>query len=482
VRDIVVLALLAKARVLLQNEPNMWTPDIAAVPGPRYVALASAIAQAIESGEFAPGSQLPPQRDLAERLGVTVGTVTRAYSLVREQNLISGEVGRGTFVQLVREPGQRTEFRPSRSERTIDLSCYRVPLAALGDAAAATFSSLAQRAALLPFHKYPSGAGLPAHREIAARWMSRSGLSARAETVAICGGSQQALSAVLPTAAGAGDTVLTEALTYPGIKALANLYSLRLRGVEMDTEGMIPEALRAAARASDARVVYLQPTLHNPAITTMGEERREGIARVARDLDLLLIEDDTTAAILEQRPAPLASLLPDRTIYLTSLAKCLSPALRVGFVACPPDLFESVTGTLHAMSLGTSPIISEVATTMMSNGVADAVMRRMRVETARRRALAMELLGEDRLRSHVHSVHMWLSLPPGRRGSEFELAARQSGVAVVGSDNFAVEPEQAPGGARVSLNPGVSEALLRKGLTVLKQISGRPAVHAPTVI
>ena len=76
------------------------TPDdLAALPGPRYLALAEAIAAAIRSGRLAEGAQLPTQRELAHRLGVTVGTVGRAYLLAEQRGLIAGEVGRGTYVR-----------------------------------------------------------------------------------------------------------------------------------------------------------------------------------------------------------------------------------------------------------------------------------------------------------------------------------------------------------------------------------------------
>lgn len=139
----------------------MWTPDIRDLEGPRYIAIATAIAQAIDAGELSPGAQLPPQRDLAGHLGVTVGTVTRAYALVREKNLVTGEVGRGTFVRAGRGVGQRLEFRPPAPERTVDFSCYRAPMAGLGDLVSAALVTLSQRAAFLPLQKYPPAAGSP---------------------------------------------------------------------------------------------------------------------------------------------------------------------------------------------------------------------------------------------------------------------------------------------------------------------------------
>src|SRR5919106_5236808 len=77
---------------------TMWTPELGARSGPRYLALADAIEQDVVTGALAAGTRLPPHRDLAYRLGVTVGTVSRAYALVAGRGLVSGEVGRGTFV------------------------------------------------------------------------------------------------------------------------------------------------------------------------------------------------------------------------------------------------------------------------------------------------------------------------------------------------------------------------------------------------
>ena len=75
-----------------------WLPDVSQGSGPLYVRLAERIEDGIASGTLPTGTKLPPQRDLAYDLGVTIGTIGRAYALVRERGLVSGEVGRGTFV------------------------------------------------------------------------------------------------------------------------------------------------------------------------------------------------------------------------------------------------------------------------------------------------------------------------------------------------------------------------------------------------
>src|SRR6266571_3859355 len=78
---------------------TIWLPDLAAHSGPRYLAIAEALAADVSSGTLKPASRMPTHRDLAERLGVTVGTVSRAYAEAAHRGLVSGEVGRGSFVR-----------------------------------------------------------------------------------------------------------------------------------------------------------------------------------------------------------------------------------------------------------------------------------------------------------------------------------------------------------------------------------------------
>lgn len=450
----------------------MWSPNIDDIDGPRYLAVASAIAKAIDGGELQPGAQLPPQRDLADRLGLTVGTITRAYALAKKQKLVTGEVGRGTFVRSNRESAPRMEFRPADNQRRlIDLSCYRTPGRGPSDLVSAAFADLSERSGLLPLHKYPPAAGLLTHRGTAADWIARTtGLEARPEDVLVCAGAQQGIAVALSTLAVPGDTVLTEAITFPGLKAIASLQSLKLHGVDIDEHGMNPDALRAAVDATDARIVFLQPTLHNPTTAVMPLERRKAIAKLAHERDLMIIEDDASGAALLERPAPIASLAPEHTLYISSLAKCLSPALRIGYLVSPPAMTEAFSSTLHALTLGASPLVGELASMLLVNGAAEEAVRRMNRETARGLKLAEEILGRQRLRSHPASVHMWMLLPPEWRAGDFEAMARRAGVAVVASDSFLADERQMPPAARVSLNASADEEVLRKGLSILQQI------------
>lgn len=460
----------------------MWVPDISRIEGPRYLAVAAAIAKGIDNGELPPGTQLPPQRDLAERLGVTVGTVSRAYALAKRRRLVDGEVGRGTFVKGNRQEARGAHIIPEGDSRTVDLACFRSPVDGLTEALAKAFAEVGERSTLFPLHKYPPAAGFLTHRTAGATWIGRVGLDVSPENVFLCSGAQQAILISLSAFVRAGETVLTENLTYSGVKALAALNGLALEGVEIDEQGMVPDSLEAASAATRARVVYLQPTVHNPTTALMPVERRRRIAEIARARDLILIEDDAAASALTERPPPVAAFAPERTCYITSVSKSVSPTFRLAYVAAPPTLIETLVSTFHTMALAVPPFTAEVMALMISNGVADQITRRYLQEMRRRHDLALEILKHHHVAAHPAAFYVWLPLPAHWHSEDFAAAAKAEGVSVAPADSFAVGRSGFVHAARISLNPGSSIEVLRSGLTTLASIlSARPRLRSTII-
>jgi DNA-binding transcriptional MocR family regulator len=146
----------------------------------------------------------------------------------------------------------------------------------------------------------------------------------------VCPGTQNALFNLLVALTKPGDVVLTESLTYPGIKAAAAYTGVRLIGLPIDEAGMLPDAHNSVCREHAPKAVYLVPTIHNPTTVTMPLSRREEVAETLRANDVLLLEDDAYG-LLEPTAVPLASLIPERTYLTASLSKCIAPGLRVSF-------------------------------------------------------------------------------------------------------------------------------------------------------
>lgn len=448
----------------------MWIPNINKLEGPRYLAVAAAIAKAIDGGQLTPGAQLPPQRDLAVKLGVTVGTISRAYAIAKKRKLVSGEVGRGTFVSGARNHAAASSVIPQEDSRAIDLACYRLPTEGLSDAVSRALIDLGERPTMLALHRYPPAAGFMTHRAAGGAWIARTGFEVAAESILVCNGAQQALSLALTTLVNPGEKLLTEAVTYSGAKALATLGAFELVGVEMDAQGMIPEALDEAAARSNARVLYVQPTVHNPTTALMPASRRQKIADIARRRELTLVEDDAACSALADRPLPISALVPERSCYITSVSKSLSPAFRVGYLSAPPHLLDLLQGVFHAHVLGASPVLAELVSQMIASGVAEELARRNLQESARLYQAAMSLLAPFEKHAHPAAFFLWLSLPRQWTSDEFAMAARADGVSVVPSGNFLAARDRPVHAVRVSLGLSPGSEALQSGLGVLTRL------------
>ena len=182
---------------------------------------------------------------------------------------------------------------------------------------------------------YPADGGNPRDREAGARWIGRTGLAVEPDDVLVCSGSQHGITTVLATLLAPGDLLVTEELTYPGLKAVASLLHLRTQGLPMDAHGLRPDAFEDACRKGGVRALYVVPTIHNPTGTVMPEARRREIAAIARAHGVAIVEDDIHALLPAERPLPIAAFAPELSYYLMSTSKTLVAGLRVGYVAAP---------------------------------------------------------------------------------------------------------------------------------------------------
>src|SRR5918999_4203548 len=176
---------------------TIWTLDLSTRPGPRYRALAEAIADSISDGTLPVGGRLPAQRDLAYRLGVTTGTVTRAYALVAQRGLVVGEVGRGTYVRGGPAPAGRLNPVVDGAHGPISLTINAPPDPGYRSLLAEALAKLDGASGLDGLLSYTPKPGYADHRAAAARWLDRFGLNAEPDRVLITGGAQQAIVAAL---------------------------------------------------------------------------------------------------------------------------------------------------------------------------------------------------------------------------------------------------------------------------------------------
>ena len=456
-----------------------WNPQRPTGPGHLYLALADALAEDIESGALQPGERLPTHRALARALAVNIGTITRAYAEARARGLIDGEVGRGSFVRhAAARPAPAATEGPA-PDRRLDLSVNSPAGGPDREACAAALREIAGRPDLSSCFDAYVPAGLERHRAAGVRWLTRAGVEADTDRVLITGGAQHAMAVGFAALGGPGDGVLTEALTYPGLKSLAGLLRLRLHGVLLDAQGIVPEALEQAARRTRARFLYLVPNLHNPTGAILAEERRRAVAEIARRHELVIVEDDSHGFLLPKpaNPAPIATFAPERTLFIASLSKPLCAGLRIAYLLAPRPAGEWMPRLVAASSaiawMG-APLMAELATQWIEDGTAARVSAAKRTEITARRRLADSLLAAPGRAlgtpSAETSATLWLELDEPWRASEFVARCRARGVGVSAPDVFAVERSHAPHAVRLCIGTPRTRDDLREALTIVAQV------------
>ncbi|PKR87855.1 hypothetical protein CXZ10_17160 [Pleomorphomonas diazotrophica] len=420
-----------------------WTPRLAAEGRPSE-RLVAAIAEDIADGALTRGDRLPPHRELAYRLGIGLGTVTKAYALLERRGLVQSVRGRGMFVAGL----------APRPDGVIDLSVNMPPQMLDDRLLAATLAGLARRLDAGTFAGFIPPAGRPDHRALAASWLAGQRLEVSPDTVLLCNGAQHALSVALATACPPGGLLLTEAATFPGALMLARASGHRLIGVDLDREGLRPDALEAAlaspAVAGAAPVLYVTPTLNNPTAATMGARRREDIVRLCRRHDVTIIEDDVYSLFAAPDLPPLAALAPERTLYVSGLSKSVSPGLRVGMLAVPPPFLERALSRLQASCTMASTLSSAIMAEWLGDGTAHSVAASIRLDTERRHALLQSLLPIDQPDSGTRGFHVWLPMPTDAAERLVSSAAAQ-GVILMPPRLPLVDPSSPEGGVRLSL-------------------------------
>ena len=451
----------------------MWNPDVSRYDGPRYVAIVEAIAEDVENGRLKPGAQMPTHRDLALRLGVTTGTITRAYAEAARRGLLVGETGRGTFVKGSALDDAFPAHASTDDDALIDLSLNIPPLSVsdlLGQALKDTLGGLSARRGLSGLMGYQPAEGAERHRAAGAEWVARAGLEARPQETIVCNGALHAMTVVFATLTKPGDAVFTESLTYPGMKNLAHLLGLRLQGLPTDEHGIIPAAFDEACRRDPARVLYAIPTIQNPLGTVMPEARRREVAAVASRHGVAIVEDDVHSFMLPAPPRPLSSFAPENSYFIMSTSKSIAGGLRIGYLVAPERMVEPLAATLRTTVWMAPPLMAEIASEWIRDGTAERLVEQKRTEAAARQSIAAHALSGFEFDAHPLSFHLWLHLPEPWRSNEFSAHLRRRGVAVTPSEAFVPGRVEAPHAVRVCLGAPRRRAHLEEGLDVVREV------------
>ncbi|GII82147.1 GntR family transcriptional regulator [Sphaerisporangium siamense] len=435
-----------------------------------YRSIADALAADIAAGRLRPGDRLPPQRAFARRRGIAGSTAARVYRELGRRGLVTGEVGRGTFVRAGDRPPGPALVEPGAARVDLELNYPVVEgqAALLAGALGGLLRPDVLTSALLP----AGPSGTPEAREATARLIARGGWEPGPARLLFAGNGRQAVAGAVAALVPAGGRLGVDALTYPMIKVIAGRLGVTLVPIAADEDGMRPDALAAAHRRAPLRAVYLQTTLHNPLGLTMPPARRADLAATLRDLGLHAVEDAIWAFLREDAEPPLAALAPERTVLADSLSKRLAPGLTIGFALAPAELSAPVAAALRSGAWTATGFALSAAARWIADGTVAEVERAKRRDAALRQRVAARHLAGFAVRTDPHAYFCWWELPPPWRAETFVAAAARRGIAVTPAASFAVSARSAPAAVRLGLaSPPVD--VLSEALAALAALARR---------
>ncbi|MBS0233120.1 MAG: PLP-dependent aminotransferase family protein [Proteobacteria bacterium] len=459
-----------------------WEPWLVESSQLKYRGIVEALEADLKSGQIQPGDRLPPQRLIAEKLGVDLTTVTRAFNEARRRGLVEANAGRGTFIRRRIDDG---EMLGVGAPPAVDLSMNIPPQPASANLKRLIPETIAnllsEEHGMLNLH-YQESTGSDADRAAAAAWLGRRIGHVRPSSIVLANGAQSALYAICATLLSPGDSIAAGFVTYPGLKAVAKQLGLALSPLAMDEHGILPDAFEACCRGRPPKALYVIPAIDNPTTTTLPEDRRRAIAAIAQRYGVEIIEDDPYSVLQVDALSPIVTFAPELTWHIATLSKCTTPALRIAYVVTPGAARAMrLAGVIRAVSLMVPPINAALVSRWILSGIVDDLTGSIRDENMARQRLAKTIFGDADISADRCGHHIWLRMPPYWRAADFVDHAGRSGISVVPGSAFAIGPES-PEALRLSLGVAPDRTALVDALKELANLLSQPAVAIKAIV
>ncbi|MGV7215407.1 aminotransferase-like domain-containing protein [Bradyrhizobium sp. UFLA05-112] len=295
------------------------------------------------------------------------------------------------------------------------------------------------------------------------------------ERIIVTNGTQSALN-LLFGMVEPGATLFTESVTYAVLRQLTTRAGLKLVGLPVDQEGLIPEALEDGCRGrSGQRVLFCNPTVHNPTTAVMGRARRVRLAETCRRLGITIIEDDVLGFLHPDAPPPIAALAPDITWYCMSVSKCFAMGLRFAYLLAPTATrARELVSPVQRLSWWFPNALSALTINhWIRADLAQQIIDAIRADIRERHAIASEILTSAEYVTKPGSLHIWMPLPDCIEQHTLVDAAKTCGILIRPAEVFAVSDSRVPNAVRVSLTAPPSSNDLVVGLSVLDKLLER---------
>jgi len=296
----------------------------------------------------------------------------------------------------------------------------------------------------------PAG-GSVVDRQIGADWLSREGYAIDPANVHIGSGGHHSCVVALLAAGLQNKIVVVEELTYSNFRSIAAMLNVKLIPCAADNLGMIPSSLEEVCKLNKPDAIYIMPAVNNPTGTVLPADRRKEIITIARENNLLIIEDDAYGFLDDSALLNFMHLAPERTFYIYSFSKPLAPFAKMSYLVAPPSFSEKITDASRLTSANQSAVLSWVVNTIITSGRLRALIDEKRKIGFERQQKAQLLLKDYDAFGHKNGWHLWVNLPAHIRSSELNERLAAHGVNIVPSTAFSASAKVYEQGIRIAL-------------------------------
>ncbi len=451
---------------------------------PIYLQIKNQLRGMIYNGSLIPGSQLPPERKLAESLGLNRSTILTAYRELKADGLVDSHVGKGTVVlpvlsqvsekydsmeipafhQFFSQTAERANdpllndlLRMANQKKTISFSAG---ISALENDPVESLKGIEKELLEQSDHfalKHMPTGGLPSLRENIAWLMGERGAKIRADEIIVLSGSQQGISLAAQAFLDFGDVVIVEEPSFFSALQIFHTAGARIIGVPVDENGMKVEVLEQLLRRYRPKMIYTMPTYQNPSGVSMSLERRRRLLELAYQEKVLILEDDPYGELRFEGPK-LPSLFEldsyGYVMYLSTFSKILFPGIRIGWMAAHPQIIHQMTMLKQLNDLHANSISQWIVDRFLKNGGYSEHIQRLTKEYREKRDCMAEALMNHPVEGlewtkPLGGFFFWLKLPDNLPHMTLLVNAEENGVSYVPGTAFFTGGR---GGAYMRLN------------------------------
>lgn len=451
--------------------PMSWRPKKEDLKMPLYSSIAELLEKDILSGKLPAHTKLPPQRELADFLDIGLSTVTRAFNICLDRGLLYATVGRGTFVSP--NAGASIELAARTGDKPlIEMGIVR-PIDRFNRNVRTVVEDVVSRGYVNDLLDYTNAMGSSYHITSVNRWLEGRGIPTEDRQTVITFGAQNAVMLALVSFFNPGDRIAVDRFTYANFIVLAQSLNLQLVPIAQDFFGMEATSLAHACKQMQIKGLYCMPACCNPTGVMMSDERKADIAKVARDNDLVVIENGIYDFMLPDGASPISGMAPENTVYITSFSKSISSGLRVGCAVLPARFAKKYEQTFLSSNIKASSLCTEVLVEMLNSGEADRIIKNKLAIMQKRNYRYESFFGSDEYNVNPYTFFRWLPLDPGF-SEDIEAVGRRDGISIVTSHRFSVGvQEDEDRFIRVVLCSATSGRELERGLKILADIVDR---------